>query len=222
MPNQLNVGNYFITQSVATPTVPFGGHPTLKGLGVPPQVRPLLTDLAFEASGRGVFPLTQPGRFPRGSRMPGVQGTMRIDFTLAANGTGRTIAYLAPQVVSPTQYIKVGIDTSNRPTLTIKDVAGTTVALVSSPSYPALPQSGLATIHLVWDSRNVVVGARHALLRVEVPGRDVTTPDANWATDPTSEWVHFTPEYLVVGASLGDADFNGVVNLVQMACTVQT
>lgn len=126
MPNEMpGAAGKYVSTNMAIPTSLIGGTPTWKGASMrQPTVSPLLPGLCFEAHGWGRFPLSQPGRFPRGTRISGRRGTMDLHITLGAIGTARTVAYLTDGIAGEYQanFLAVTIDTANRPALEFQQV----------------------------------------------------------------------------------------------------
>lgn len=97
-------------------------------------------------------------------------------------------------------------------------VGGSLVGEVT-PSYAAIPEGKLTHVRFTWDSVNPVSGSRHATLTVD--GEAI--PDGDWATDPTSGWLHFKPTHLVLGQGYGgdSGALPGTIVLVQASNVVQ-
>lgn len=74
-----------IQYNMGVPTAGVGVEPTWRGSSMQPAtVTPQLPGSSFSAQGTGVFDLTTPGRFPRGSRLSGRQGTMDVNVRTVA------------------------------------------------------------------------------------------------------------------------------------------
>lgn len=215
MSNDAPGAGRFVQNNMATPTAGVGTPTWASGSSMlAATVLPILPGVAFDARGTGRFDLTTDTKL--GPRVSGRQGSIDLAFVAGATGTARTLAYLTDSLTSPTRYILLGIDTSNRPRLVIKDELGTTVASVT-PSYTAIASGQTVLVRMTWDSLNPVYGTRQASLRVN---RELI-PDGDWATDPTADWTHFQPTHLVLGAGLaGASDFNGTISLVQVSNVV--
>jgi hypothetical protein len=127
----------------------------------------------------------------------------------------RTVCYLTDDPVTPTNYLAVRVDATNRPYLELTDALGVTKALIT-PSYAAIGDAQPVTVRLTWDSKNAVDGTRFATFKVNRTA--VTSGD--WTTNPTAVWTAFQPSHLVLGASLGDDDFDGSVLAVQLSNVV--
>lgn len=189
------------TPAVMTPT--WGGSSMAA-----PTVVPLLPEQAFQATGRGGQSLTKYGG--QGPALSGVRGSIDLLVLLGAAGTARTVCFLTDSLATPTRYLAIKIDTSNRFRAVFTNNLGTIVGSVT-PSYAALAASQVATVRFTWDSTAAVSGGRFASLRVN---REMI-PDADWATDPVAVWNSFQPTHLMLGGSLSDADFNGTVQVLQ-------
>lgn len=190
------------TATVTAPT-PFMGD-TL----APPTVTGLLPGAIFDA--RGV------GRFDLGNRFSGLRGTMDLLIQTGAAGAARTIAYLTDNTVSPTRYLALKIDSSNRPRAVVTDNTGS-IIIAATPTYAAIPAGQTVTVRFAWNSEAIYNGRLYATLRVN----NSLIPEANWSTDPT--WRPFRPSHLVlVGPNLSDADFNGTVLACQLSEEVTT
>lgn len=128
MPNDLPIDRY-VKKNLAVPTAVLGGTPTWKGRAMGPDtVVPLLPGVCFEARGAGVFSLSQPDRFPRGPRISGRRGTMDLWVVMGAVGAIRSVAYLTDDPNSPSNFMAIKIDTSNRPLLEVQQVVTPVVA----------------------------------------------------------------------------------------------
>jgi hypothetical protein len=126
MPNEMSgAAGKYVRTNMAVPTALIGGTPTWRGSSMAPlSVVPLLPGLCFDARGRGVYPLSHPGRFPRGTRISGRRGTMDLWLTLGAIGTARTVAYLTdvPEGEFQANFLAITLDASNRPGLEFQQV----------------------------------------------------------------------------------------------------
>jgi hypothetical protein len=180
-----------------------------------PTVVPLLPGQAFQALGRGRQSLTKDPS--QGPALSGVRGSIDLLILTGAAGTARTVCFLTDNLTTPTRFLAVKIDTSNRPRVVFTDNLGTIVGSVT-PSYGAIAASQTVTVRFTWDSTAPVMSgsARFASLRVN---RELV-PEANWATDPAAAWASFCPTHLMLGGSLSDADFNGTVQLLQASNVV--
>lgn len=168
----------------------------------PPEVFPTLPNGIVSISGGGIFSLSRGTDLVIGRN----RGTLDVWVTMPTAGTARTIAYLTDNPTTPTHYMMLGIDSSNRPLLRWTNDAGTTVALVV-PSFSAIPAGARINARMAWNALTAVEGTRFGYLRIEA-GRTVV-PDANWTTDPTSAWAAFQPTHLIVGVGIGGAgDFS--------------
>lgn len=217
MPNEMPGSGMQVQLNMGTPSVGLNQAPNWGGTSMDPHtVVPLLPSQCFSARGRGAQSLTLEAN--RGPRVNGPQGSLDLLILTGAAGTARTVCFLTDNPASPTRYIAIKIDTSNRPLVQLTNNLGTVVAAVT-PSYTAIPAGRTVTIRLAWDSQNMIdplTSTRRVSLRVNrefVPGTD-------WTTDPTANWTHFQPTHLVLGASLSDADFNGIVSAFQASNVV--
>lgn len=224
--NEMPGSGMFIQTNMGVPTVGAGqGAPTV-GLGQtvywnsgssmePNTVVPLLPGHVFSARGRGAQSLTTDPAL--GSRVSGVQGSLDLLVTMGAAGTARTLCILTDNPTSPVRYLAVKIDATNRPFGKITNNLGAVIGVVS-PSYAAIAAGQPVLIRLAWDSVNVVdvLAARRATFRVN---RDLVA-SGDWTTNPAAAWAAFQPTHIVLGASLGDADFNGTISAVQVSNSV--
>jgi len=217
MPNEMPGAGMLVQTNMGTPTVGLNQGPNWSTgssmLGH--TVVPLIPSVAFNSRGRGVQSLTLEG--DHGPRLSGVRGTLDLLLIMGASGTARTICVLTDNPSSPTKYIAIKIDTSNRPFVIIKDSLGTTVAQVG-PNFAAIPAGQTVSVRMAWDSQNIVDAAstRRATFKVN---RDAVA-SSDWTTNPTANWTSFQPTHVMLGASLGDADFNGTVSAVQLSNVV--
>ena len=126
----------------------------------------------------------------------------------------RTVLFLTDNVTSPTKYIAVSLDATNRPFLKMTNIAGTVVAQ-TTPGGADIPAGQLLSIRVAWSSVAAVQGLRFASLRVN---RELVTV---WGTDPTAAWTYFQPTHVALGAALGaEADFNGTISALQLSDVV--
>jgi len=182
------------------------------------SVVPLLPGVAYTARGPGQFDLTTDVRFPAGPRLSGSKGSVDLLVVTGATGLGRTLCYLTDDPVNRTNYIFIGLDTSNRPRVIITDHLGTTVALVTRSAPASIAAGVTLAIRLAWDSTALVdeLAGRYASFTVN---RDKIL-DSEWATDPTSTWTSFQPTHLVLGRGLSTSDFNGTISAAQVSNVV--
>lgn len=130
----------------------------------------------------------------------------------------RTICFLTDNPASPTNYIAIKLDSTNRPFVQMTNSLGTVVGVVT-PSTPAIGPSRTIVIRFAWDSSNAVdvPSGRRASLRVD----QELVGGGTWTTSPTSNWDSFQPTHLVLGGGIaGAADFNGSIPSVQVSNTV--
>jgi len=167
MPNEMNVGGRQVVLPVATPVTPFGVSPSLRGLGLPPEVYTLLQDRSFNARGVGRFSLTTADRFPRGPRMSGQQGTIDMVVMSGAAASGvRTLCYLTDDPASPSLVILLGIDGSNRPfvritTPTTASYVAATGVLTLTGNMTDTAATGVLTLALnLNDGDTVTIGTK--------------------------------------------------------------
>jgi len=120
MPNDMPGAARYVRTNMAVPTAGVGINPTWEGNSMRPlTVVPILPGASFDARGKGLFPLSQPGRFPRGTRISGQRGSLDLWMVVGTDGTARTACYLTDDPVEPTVYLAVRLDTANRPFLEI-------------------------------------------------------------------------------------------------------
>lgn len=152
------------------------------------------------------------GVYPLNYGLCGTQGTIEASFTVGAAGSGRLLVFLVDQWPSPTKYIGIGLDSSNRPYALMSVDGLGTVYGQSSPTLPAFASGTSLTARLSYNLRSPLYETRTAVIQVN----DETEGD--WVPDPVVTAYGFTPGALVVGlAGLSLAAFNGAVRWVQ-AC----
>lgn len=176
-----------------------------------PTVVPLLAKQVFQGRGRGAQSLVDPSQGPK---LSGVRGTIDLLLLSGAAGTARTVCFLTDNIVSPTNFIAIKIDTTNRVRAVFTDNAGTTIGAVT-PATAAIPADQTVAVRFAWDSSAPVQTSdtRRASLRVE---RELVAP-STWATNPAAVWTPFQPTHIMLGGSLGDADYNGTILSCQLS-----
>jgi hypothetical protein len=159
----------------------------------PWRVTQLLPGAIVQVRGGGEYDLLSTARSPmlgigNGSspQLGGTMGAIQVDLTTGVAGTVQGLGFLtSPTGGTPTSYIGVWLDASNRPSFTVTDVNGITKA-VGAPSGSALPAGVPLQLRLFWDSTGTVLPSFVAFLVngvVQVVGA-VTGP---WgAFQPTS------------------------------------
>lgn len=150
------------------------------------------------------------GEHALNGRLSGRHGTMVINCTTGAVGSARGVAFIA---LTPTLILGVALDSSNRPYALLVDAFGTTIG--QSEAIAAISAGTPLTIQLAWDAVNVVRDGVHA-------GFQYNEQVAAWTTAP-GVWTPFVPTSLYVGTAFSGhalADFNGVINKVQVGDTV--
>src|SRR5271154_4687896 len=82
----------------------------------------------------------------------GVQGTLDVVFTTGtAAGSPQHVAALVDQIPTPTAYVAILLDTSNRPYAVVTNASGTIVAQ-STPAGAALPAGIVLEATLQWNA----------------------------------------------------------------------
>ncbi len=162
-------------------------------------------------NGAGVAVLSGVGEHPL--TLSGVRGTLEVQLTTGVLGSSHTVVALVDRPASPTTYISISLDASNRPYVVVKDAAGTTVGrtAVSGTSIPAGTRLHLV---LVWDSQQPLDSDSHVYFEVNGSAPNV------WYTEAHAPWVPFVPW----GALLGygpDGEFNGTLDIAQVTDTAK-
>ena len=145
----------------------------------------------------------------------GRQGTILASITVGAAGTARAVAFLVDRWPSPTKYIGLGLDTTNRPFAKM-NVRGTGVSGQSLPSGPAVINGDPLNICIAFNALAAISGEFMATFQVDGATLGV------WSIDPIGPWTPFVPTVLLVGVSPGGglADLNGVVRHVEVSSKV--
>jgi hypothetical protein len=168
-------------------------------------------------------PLQHPGVTAKGvgdtllhSELSGRQGTLEVFCLVGATGTARSLVFLVDNLSSPTKYIGVALDTSNRPYVLVSvDGAGGTYAL-STPVGSTIPSGTRLDVRLVFNAFNPVDGAYYVAIQV------AETIINLWVTEPLSTWEPFLPGALCAGSAVaGLAAFNGTIQKVQANSSVE-
>lgn len=171
-----------------------------------------------------VKPLQAPGLiartlgvYPLNYGLCGTQGTIEASFTVGATGSGRLLVFLVDQWPSPTKYIGIGLDSSNRPYALMSVDGVGTVYGQSSPTWPTIASSTSLRARLAYNLRDPLYETRTAVMQVN----DET--EGNWVPDPLVTAYGFVPGALVIGpAGLSLSAFNGSVKWVQVSGEAET
>jgi hypothetical protein len=164
--------------------------------------------------GRGVFKTT--GAFPL-TGFSGRRGTLLASAFSGAAGSNRAVAFLVDRWPSPTRYLGIALDASNRP-FAVMSVDGLgTVSGQSTPSGPALPAGQPIDVRLAFDSQEIIHNNWHAALMVEDTMVDI------WVRNPTAAWAPVPFGYLLVGMAPvgGMVALNGSVLHTQVSEAVE-
>lgn len=127
----------------------------------------------------------------------------------------RTICFLTDDLATPTRYLAIKLDNTNKPFAKLTNNLGAVIG-VMTPSLPALSAGQPATIRLAWNSQAAVddLSGRRASFRLN----GTFAPGSDWTTNPLANWASFQPRFLMLGGLLfGDADFNGTIAAVQLS-----
>jgi hypothetical protein len=170
-----------------------GGQGTYGGA----VVTPVAPGGAVICTGTGDFPV----------KIAGSSGTLDVQLTTGAPGLPRAVAYLVDKSPSPTAYLGISLDASNRPYCIITDIYGN-IRAETGPDGPSFPAGKPLHVTLTWDSRHAFNGTDFALFSI-----NGTIPNL-WVYEVTAPWVPFVPSLLLVGYGFG-SDFNGTIGFVQ-------
>ncbi len=216
MPNDMPGSGMLVQTNMLTPSVSLTQAPMWLGSSMASHTAiPILPGQSFLARGTGGQSLVlEPGHGPR---LGGKQGSIDILLTVGAVGSIRTVCFIADDLQAPTKFLAVRVDASNRPSLEITDHLGVTVA-ETTPAGAVIAEGATVSIRMAWDSLHVIdpLSGRHVTLRVN---REMV-PAVDWSTSPLANWVFFQPAVIMLGGSLGDADFNGTISAVQLSDVV--
>ncbi len=120
----------------------------------------------------------------------GTMGSIQVDVTTGTAGTIQGLGFLAlPIGGTPTAYLGIWLDASNRPSFTITDVNGT-VKAVGAPAGAALPSGTVLQLRLFWDSTGTIIPGFVAFYSNGVPQPLGTV---------TGPWTSFTPASVLYG-----------------------
>ncbi len=140
-----------------------------------------------------------------GLSIGGTAGVLNVQFTTGtAGGSPQHVVALVDQIPTPTMYIAILLDTSNRPYCVVTNNLGVIVAQ-SATSGAAIPAGVPLNATLTWDSL--------------VPSVSFTVGEATSAftTSPTTAWASFPPNWLMVGDGFGsNIAFTGTVGNAQV------
>lgn len=152
------------------------------------------------------------GDHPLSGRLSGRQGTLDVSLVTGTPGSARAVAFLVNNAMTPTKYIGIALDASNRPFALLSVDGALTVYGQSTPSSAPLIAGTPLLCRLAFSSTGVIEGGFFAAFEL---GGDDNLQD--WVTYPSTAWSYFVPTYLLLGVgNLGGlADFNGKLNSVQ-------
>jgi hypothetical protein len=169
-----------------------------------PSVSQLLPGGSVQVTGVGDHLLS--------GRLSGRQGTLDVSLITGAPGSARAVAFLVNNAMTPTKYIGIALDASNRPFALLSVDGALTVYGQSTPSSAPLIAGTPLLCRLAFSSTGVIVGGFFAAFEL---GGDDNLQD--WAVYPSTAWSSFMPTHLLLGVgNLGGlADFNGKLNTVQ-------
>jgi hypothetical protein len=120
----------------------------------------------------------------------GAMGSIQVDITTGAAGTIQGLGFLTlPYRGTPTAYLGIWLDASNRPSFTITDANGA-VQAVGAPAGAALPSGTVLQLRLFWDSTGTVIPGFVAFYSNGVPQPLGTV---------TGPWTSFTPASVLYG-----------------------
>ena len=141
----------------------------------------------------------------KGLSVGGVQGALDVVFaTGTAGGSPQHLAAIVDQIPTPTMYIAILLDTSNRPYAVVTNSSGSIVAQ-STAAGPVIPAGISLEVTLTWSS-----------LAPFVTFSIGDIPQA-WTTTPSIPWTSFPPAWLMVGDGFGsNIAFTGTVGNVQV------
>ncbi len=135
--------------------------------------------------------------------MNGERGTIDLTFTVGTAGTAQAVAFLTDRTPTPTRFLGIGLDSSNRPHAYIMGHAGTEVGVFALADED-IPAGTRLHITLTWDAEAAVDGSRFAMVQL-----DGVVMGTGWTTNPVATWVPFTPTTIVVG-DLDSASFESL------------
>lgn len=173
-------------------------------------VTQLLPGASIQLVGGGEYDLPSTSRSPMqgigsGSNplLGGTVGSMQVDIVTGAAGTIQGLGFEVNTIdsSSPTAYVGIWLDASNRPSFTITDVNGVTKA-VGAPTGAAIPSGTVLQLRLFWDSTGTII-----------PGFVVFL--ANGVVQPlgavTGPWTGFTPTSILYGSGAVFSTFTSFV-----------
>lgn len=126
-----------------------------------------------------------------GLSIAGVQGALDVVFTTGtAAGSPQHVVAIVDQIPTPTMYLAILLDTSNRPYAVVTNSAGSIVAQ-STPTGPVIPSGISLDATLVWNSL--------------APSVTFTVGEISYAfaPNPSVPWASFAPNWLMVGDGFG-------------------
>jgi len=198
----LSPAGYIMDVSVVTPR---GGPGTYGGVVVAQQLP------GGSVMARGVGQHSLAG--PRGYRLTGRRGTMRINCTAGPPGGNQAVAFLGVATTDgspPTRLLGVALDPNNVPYGIIVDNMGFSVGKSGVMGPPILEGTPIE-IQFAWDADHLVYADDQAAFQFN-------NNVAVWYPDVAS-WDPFTPTVLYVGTTLsglGLTEFTGTVGKVQV------
>lgn len=143
---------------------------------------PIVTNPVGGISSGGIGDLSLTGY-----NTPGPAGTLQADITTGTVGVASMhVVACVDQIPTPTMYLGIFLDTSNRPFAVVTDDTGVIVAQ-STPAGPVIPAGTPLTINLQWNAAAAYVNLM------------IGETTAAWTTYPATPWTPFTPAWMMVG-----------------------
>jgi hypothetical protein len=158
------------------------------------------------------------GRYDISGDISDTQGVLEVDFVTGPTGLARAVVYLVDAWPTPTKYIGIGLDVSNRVTAQISiDGALNSYGVFAASGRP-LPERVTSKVKLVYNLRNAVHLNSTVALQIG------ETIYAGWYPTPTVTTATFKPTLLLAGFSpsvVGLPDFNGHFRYAQLGRSIE-
>lgn len=157
-----------------------------------------------------------PGAYPIQELAVNDKGTIEVLITLGAPGLNRSVAFLVDRWPSPTRFVGIALDDTNRPLAYLSVDGDGTLLGVGLPTGAANAQGTQMRVRLSYNLKEPIHLNSTALLQVNGVDQD------SWAVEPGVDPGLFHPNFLILGSQviLNYLSFNGSITWAQTSDAV--